>query len=100
MAYAFTLLAVHPELQDWLAEELDRVIPEPEAEVDYESTFPKLQRCLALMVCYTTSHSYRVELPIAYISTSSRSSASTRPSRTSRAAPAAPNPFLPPPART
>ena len=50
MGYAFAMLALHPEWQEWLAQELDKVLPNSEADVDYESTFPKLPRTLALMV--------------------------------------------------
>ena len=49
MAYAIMSLALQPELQDWIIEEIDAVAAlHPDAE--YESTFPLLVRCLALMV--------------------------------------------------
>ncbi|EXJ77289.1 hypothetical protein A1O3_10447 [Capronia epimyces CBS 606.96] len=48
--FAITLLAIYPEWQEWIAKEIDQV---REAESTglhyYEQTFPKLQRCLALM---------------------------------------------------
>jgi cytochrome P450 len=49
--FAITLLAVFPEWQSWIAEEVDRA---READASgmwyYEETFPLLERCLALMV--------------------------------------------------
>lgn len=51
MAYAVTLLAAKPEWQIWIQEELDHVFDVQEGEVsDYATLFPKLSRCLALMV--------------------------------------------------
>lgn len=49
MAYAITLLAVYPEWQEWLFEELDQEVNR-EGSLEYEKTFPILKRCLALMV--------------------------------------------------
>ena len=49
MAYAITLLATYPEWQDWIREELDQEAKSEEV-LDYKTTFPKLKRCLALMV--------------------------------------------------
>jgi cytochrome P450 len=52
LAYAIALLAIHPELQDWVVEEVDAVLGSvPENEWEYENLFPKLKRTLALMVC-------------------------------------------------
>ena len=50
MAYALMALAVHPQWQDWIIEEIDRVAQLVQG-VDYERSFPLLTRCLALMVC-------------------------------------------------
>ncbi|KAL8906169.1 MAG: hypothetical protein Q9207_002202 [Kuettlingeria erythrocarpa] len=48
MAYAIVILAISPEWQDWIGEEIDRVaVKHPQA--DYDGTFPLLTRCLALM---------------------------------------------------
>ncbi|KIW93477.1 uncharacterized protein Z519_06082 [Cladophialophora bantiana CBS 173.52] len=48
--FALTLLAVHPEWQTWIAEEIDQVRKDdPSGMWYYEETFPKLERCLALM---------------------------------------------------
>jgi cytochrome P450 len=49
--FALTLLAVYPEWQEWIGEEVDRVRKaDPTGLWYYEETFPQLQRCLALMV--------------------------------------------------
>lgn len=49
--FAIVLLAVNPELQDWVREEIDAVRKaDPAGLYFYEETFPKLVRCLALMV--------------------------------------------------
>jgi cytochrome P450 len=49
LAYAVTTLAVYPEWQDWIIEEIDSVLKHG-GGTDYETIFPKLGRCLALMV--------------------------------------------------
>jgi len=49
MAYALMHLAIQPELQNWLYEEISKVCPET-SEMNYADTFPKLRRCLAFMV--------------------------------------------------
>jgi cytochrome P450 len=49
--FAITLLAVWPEWQTWIAEEVDQVRQSEQSEIwYYEQTFPRLRRCLALMV--------------------------------------------------
>jgi cytochrome P450 len=49
--FAITLLAVYPEWQGWLAQEINEVRRSEKSEIYYyEQTFPKLRRCLALMV--------------------------------------------------
>ena len=48
MAYALTCMAIYPAWQDWVVEEIAAVAKSD--DLDYESTFPKLKRCLALMV--------------------------------------------------
>lgn len=50
MTYAMTLLAAYPQWQDWLIEELDAILPHPQIKPGYAEIFPKLQRCLCLMV--------------------------------------------------
>ena len=53
-AYTIYLLAGHPEVQDWIAEELRYVLPSNDnSQWCYKDLFPRLNRCLALLV---TSH--------------------------------------------
>ncbi|OAP58718.1 hypothetical protein AYL99_07808 [Fonsecaea erecta] len=65
LTYGIALLAAHPELQDWIGEEIQRVMGdehdgEDEGKGDgrddddgmmgpYEQAFPRLKRCLAIM---------------------------------------------------
>ncbi|MCJ1244328.1 hypothetical protein MMC30_001526 [Trapelia coarctata] len=50
LAYGILLLAAHPEWQDWIAEELDCVLNHENSDSwNYESVFPRLKRCLAVM---------------------------------------------------
>ncbi|EDN08658.1 predicted protein [Histoplasma mississippiense (nom. inval.)] len=49
MGYAVAHLAVYPELQDWIREELRTLDPDP-SKWKYEEVFPKCRRTLALMV--------------------------------------------------
>ncbi|QSS51007.1 cytochrome P450 [Histoplasma capsulatum var. duboisii H88] len=48
MGYAVAHLAVYPELQDWIREELRTLDPDP-SKWKYEEVFPKCRRTLALM---------------------------------------------------
>ncbi len=52
LATSLVLLAAHPECQEWLAEEIHRVLQSSKGAEGwkYEVVFPKLQRCLAVMV--------------------------------------------------
>lgn len=51
MAYAVTLLAAYPQWQVWIQQEVDHVLEfSKAADVQYSTAFPKLTRCLALMV--------------------------------------------------
>lgn len=66
-AYTFTfflyLLAAHPAVQDWIAEELRRVLGDrPPEEWHYSQDFPRLKRCLAVM--YETLRLY-TPVPVA-----------------------------------
>ena len=50
-AYTVYLLAAHPEVQDWIGEELHHVLPSNEnSQWRYEDVFPRLKRCLAVLV--------------------------------------------------
>lgn len=64
MTYAVGLLAAYPDWQAWMQEELDHVLgganEENGAGLDYATHFPKLNRCLAVMVCLPTSSPPRV----------------------------------------
>lgn len=48
--FAVTLLACEPKWQEWLAEEIDAIVREDQTGLKYTAVFPKLHRCLALMV--------------------------------------------------
>jgi cytochrome P450 len=52
IAYAVTLLSTDTSVQEWLREEIRSVLGEEEdvEKWDYEKDFPRLKRCLALMV--------------------------------------------------
>lgn len=52
LAFAIALLAAHPQWQSWISDELDSVLADSgkTGARDYEAVFPKLNRCLALMV--------------------------------------------------
>lgn len=49
MAYAITILAMDTEWQDWIIEEIDSVFNGEQGN-GYTTSFPKLSRCLGLMV--------------------------------------------------
>jgi hypothetical protein len=48
LAYAVTLLAIYPEWQNWIVEEIDQVCNDM-ADLTYLKIFPRLKRCLVLM---------------------------------------------------
>lgn len=51
LAYAIVLLAANPEVQEWVGEELDTILTTSNPdEWDYDTLFPQLKRCLAIMV--------------------------------------------------
>lgn len=58
MGYAVTILAAYPQWQAWVQEEIDSLMGSPSTRSedepvlpDYATTFPRLIRCLAVMVC-------------------------------------------------
>lgn len=55
LAYAMALLAVHPEIQEWLYEEVREVSSERDKNQEYASVFPRLKRVMAVMVSHITS---------------------------------------------
>lgn len=51
LAIGICLLATRPDIQDWIAEEINAVLANVESsESSYEATFPRLPRCLAVVV--------------------------------------------------
>ena len=51
LSYALALLAVYPEIQDWVMEELDEVLKDDAADgMEYARVFPRLKRIMAVMV--------------------------------------------------
>ena len=52
-------IAAHPQTQDWIAEEIHHYFPsDDKQEWDYRN-FPKMKRCLAVVVCTKTFPAYR-----------------------------------------
>lgn len=51
MAYALALLSTYPKWQDWLYKEISTVLLDKDTDsLEYNEIFPKLPRCLSLMV--------------------------------------------------
>jgi cytochrome P450 len=51
LTFTICLLAAHPAVQEWLREELRYYLPPgPRHNWSYQETFPKLKRCLAVLV--------------------------------------------------
>ncbi|KAF7955583.1 hypothetical protein EAE96_004509 [Botrytis aclada] len=51
LCYALNLLAAHPAVQDWISEEVNAVfLNSDDSTWDYEQSFPKLKRCMAVML--------------------------------------------------
>ena len=51
MSYALAFLATFPKWQDWIYEEISAVVGDRDVEhLEYADIFPRLPRCLALMV--------------------------------------------------
>lgn len=50
--YILLLLAAHNDVQDWVHEELEQYIGDQDPKaLSYNELFPKLKRCLAVLVC-------------------------------------------------
>ncbi|KAL8713214.1 MAG: hypothetical protein Q9220_002735 [cf. Caloplaca sp. 1 TL-2023] len=50
LAYSVLLLVAHPEVQDWISEEINFHLGSQDPSTwQYELTFPKLKRCLAVL---------------------------------------------------
>ncbi|KAK3938605.1 cytochrome P450 [Diplogelasinospora grovesii] len=75
LAYAITLLAAYPQWQEWIQEELDRVLGEQEQteSPDYNTTYPQLARCLAVML-----ETLRLYPPVLHVSRSIKTSQTIR----------------------
>jgi len=53
LAFAMILLASHPEVQDWVSEELQEILPDLSDQAwEYDELFGKLKRCRAVLVSY------------------------------------------------
>jgi cytochrome P450 len=51
LAYSMLLPVAHPDVQDWIAEELQYYLDSRDSKTwKYEVVFPKLKRCLAVLV--------------------------------------------------
>lgn len=70
IATGIFLLAAYPEWQEWLAEEIDLVFDNDESSPKwkYEEAFPRLNRCLAVMVRFF--HPERIMLNISKLTAS------------------------------
>ncbi|RYN62852.1 hypothetical protein AA0118_g5274 [Alternaria tenuissima] len=63
LSYAIALLAVHPDIQDWVVEELDEVLSDNvNSEMEYVRVFPRLKRVMAVM--YETLRLYGPSPPL------------------------------------
>lgn len=88
LTYAIALLAVHPDVQDWLYEEINEVRAEGSTKGPvYAETYARLPRCLALMVSLNLSrsvdrHESVSRISVADAALSTKHSASTLPSCT------------------
>jgi cytochrome P450 len=54
LAYAFALLAINPEIQRWVMEEIDQYF-HGDNSPNYEGTYPQLKRIMAVMVSLSCS---------------------------------------------
>ena len=55
LAFGLLLLSVYPEVQDWVAEELQEIVKDRRSETwDYDSLLPRLKRCQAVLVSLQT----------------------------------------------
>jgi cytochrome P450 len=55
LGYVLLLLVAHHDVQDWVHEELQYYIGKEDPKtLSYSDLFPKLKRCLAVLVCIAT----------------------------------------------
>ncbi|GME43476.1 Cytochrome P450 [Neofusicoccum parvum] len=50
LTYVFYLLVAHPEVQDWINEEIRHVFKDSDVSTWSYKSFPQLPRCLAVLV--------------------------------------------------
>ncbi|KAL3473124.1 cytochrome P450 [Aspergillus californicus] len=51
LTYVMFLLAAFPDIQQWIAEEIRTVFPNPDRDTwDYKEAYPRLKRCLAVVL--------------------------------------------------
>ncbi|KAL4883813.1 cytochrome P450 [Aspergillus karnatakaensis] len=51
LTYLLFLLAAYPNIQQWIAEEIRTVFPDPNRDTwDYKESYPRLKRCLAVVL--------------------------------------------------
>ena len=51
LAFSMLLLVAHPDIQDWISEELNYYLEAREGERwGYEANYPKLKRCRAVLI--------------------------------------------------
>jgi len=67
LAYAVTTLAARPEWQNWIVEEIDKIRESIDNKSSYSEVFPRLERCLALMVCEISTFLASILLLIRFI---------------------------------
>jgi cytochrome P450 len=73
LAFAMLLLAAHPEVQDWVAEEVVHLTEGLEyADWEYNALFPKLLRCRTVMVSIHSRLGCRVRKTINTVCSSKR----------------------------
>ncbi|KAI9644404.1 hypothetical protein NHQ30_007761 [Ciborinia camelliae] len=66
LAFAIASIATRPDVQDWIAEEINEVLGDQDAETsNYAEIFPRLKRCLAI-----TYETLRLYTPVAIVKTS------------------------------
>lgn len=54
LAFSIAFLATRPDVQNWIAEEINHVFGDQDPETsNYAETFPRLKRCLAVAVSHT-----------------------------------------------
>lgn len=50
MSWVLHLLAANPEVQEWVREEIHAVVINEDPQLKYQEYYPKLNRCLAVLV--------------------------------------------------